>query len=154
MKNKDVKTITEYAGLVKDLNTGEYKELERNEYGTLISRERAIEKAKDYNSWNKDDYNFDTRDVIVRERKVTITRVCEEWTDSEDNKKYEQLEELITIAIDRFNEAGYDLNKVHKSNIFYNLLGKLEKEGYEEAKVYAETAPLNGRGLKRKKVTV
>lgn len=58
-------------------------------------------------------------------------------------KKEKLLDGLRNIVIDRYEMLGKQVTPDDGNNIWYALLGVYDREGYEKAKEYAETAQLH-----------
>lgn len=65
------RTITEYAGFVKNKRSGEYVQMFTTEIGVMLARGRAIEKATTVNEYTGRN-DFDIDDCMVKQRKVTM----------------------------------------------------------------------------------
>lgn len=63
---------TEWCGFVRNIESGEYTAMFITSIGGLLAKERALEKAREYNSYEKTP-KYDVNDVVVKEREVSIT---------------------------------------------------------------------------------
>ncbi len=72
---------TQYAGFVKNKNTGEYEKLFTTEISPILAKNRAIERAKERAEYT--DVTYDTADVVVKKRPVTVT--YGNWENLEDD---------------------------------------------------------------------
>ena len=70
------RTETEYAGFVKNLDTNEYEMLFSTFISDVLAKNRAIETAKNRNR-SSTCANYDTNDIIVKQRKAVST--WSEW---------------------------------------------------------------------------
>ncbi len=61
----------------------------------------------------------------------------------ENKIKDKRVDELVNVAKKRFEDADIEWTDILRDRVYYNILGEYDHNGYETAKVYAETAPLS-----------
>lgn len=77
------RTRQEYAGFVKNVQTGRYDMLFCTEFSGLLAYGRAKEKARMNNEYNAEAMHvaqlYDPDDIIIKERTVEYTETYHEW---------------------------------------------------------------------------
>ena len=73
MNKTNTRTYNEYAGFVKNLQTGKYDILFKTEISELLAYNRAIEHANNENELSKPTEIYNLHDTIVKKRTVTQT---------------------------------------------------------------------------------
>lgn len=71
------KKSTEYAGFVRNRETGEYDKLYHTTCSALLAKNRAIENAGMKNKYSNADYDVD--DVVIKQREIILTATYGAW---------------------------------------------------------------------------